>query len=160
MVKALGLKESPLWEEARRAFKVLESVQYDVLKHSNLAVLASGTITLEAGLIGAPSVVVYSLPPLVYHLAKRLVKVPFISLPNLILQKAIYPEIIVEREGLKGLTKVVEELLFDEKKRGEMKEALARLPVEVGPPGAIWRIAEDFITFIELIKHQRRPLTG
>jgi hypothetical protein len=54
---------------------------------------------------------------------------------------------------------VVEELLFDEEKRGEMKEALARLPIEVGPPGAIWRIAEDFITFIELFKHQSRPLT-
>ncbi|MFZ8830622.1 MAG: lipid-A-disaccharide synthase [Thermodesulfobacteriaceae bacterium] len=160
MVKALGLRESPLWEEARRAFKVLESVQYDVLKHSDLAVLASGTITLEAGLIGTPSVVVYSLPPLVYHLAKRLVKVPFISLPNLILQKAIYPEIIVEREGLKCLANVVEELLFDEEKRREMKEALARLPIEVGPPGAIRRIAEDFINFIELFKHQRRPLTG
>jgi len=160
MVKALGLSETLLWEEARRVFKVFENTQYDVLRHSDLAVLASGTITLEAGLLGTPSVVVYSLPSLVYHLAKRLIKVPFISLPNLILQEDVYPEVIVEKEGTDRLARVVEELIHDKEKSRRMKEALKRLPLEVGPPGAIRRIAEDFITFLELVKHRRRTLTS
>ncbi|NPA40437.1 MAG: lipid-A-disaccharide synthase [Thermodesulfobacteria bacterium] len=148
MVKAPGLSGSILWEEAGKQLKVVENTQYEVLKASDVAVLASGTITLEAGILETPAVVTYSLPKWMFFIAKRLVKVPFVSLTNLILNKPVYPEIVGEgsTEGL--IVKEVKELLFFDKKREEVKQELKRLKRMLGTPGASWRIAEDMIKYL------------
>ncbi|QER41549.1 lipid-A-disaccharide synthase [Thermodesulfobacterium sp. TA1] len=154
MVKALGLKDSFIWEGARKELKVIENTQYEVLKHSTAALLASGTITLEAAVIGTPAVVTYSLPSWMLTLAKRLVKVPFISLPNLILGKEVYQEIVGIKEQEKVIAQSLIELLKDQDKQKKIKEDLSVLKKEIGPPGASWRIAEDMARYLISLKRR------
>lgn len=67
---------------------------HQVLRESEAAIVTSGTATLETALTGTPQIVVYKGNPLSYQLAKRLVKIPFISLVNLIAGKQLVPELI------------------------------------------------------------------
>ncbi|MDF2953594.1 MAG: Lipid A disaccharide synthetase [Thermodesulfobacterium sp.] len=152
MVKAPGLKDSFLWDKARSQLKVIENTQHEVLKYSTVALLASGTITLEAALLGTPAIVTYSLPSWMYFIAKKLVKVPYISLSNLILQKEVYPEVIKEKNKVNIITQKIKELIEDEEKRNKVKKELENIKKIIGSLGASWRIAEDMIKYILSLK--------
>lgn len=144
MVKAPGIKESIYWEEARRMLFVMENNQYDVLKYSEVALLASGTITLESALLRTPAVVTYSLPPWLYFLAKKLVKVPYISLPNLILNKELYPEILQDKSHPYELSLALERMMGA---REKMEEDFFEIRRRLGSPGVTTRIATEIIKF-------------
>lgn len=73
---------------------LLQHQAQDVLLAADVAVVASGTATLECALLQRPAVVVYRLHPLSYAIARHLVKLPHIALPNIILQQRVYPEFI------------------------------------------------------------------
>ncbi len=73
---------------------LVEGQMQMILQESEAAIVTSGTATLETALIGTPQVVVYKGNPLSYTIAKRLVKVPYISLVNLISEKELVPELI------------------------------------------------------------------
>ncbi len=148
MVKSLGLKNSFLWEKAKNEIKVVENTQYDVLSYSTIAVLASGTITLEAGIIGTPAVVTYSLPSWMFFLAKILIKVPYVSLTNLILNKEVYPEVLQGKNKVEIVSNKVLELIKNPEKLENLKQELNNLKDILGGPGASWRIAEDMIKYL------------
>ena len=67
---------------------------YNVVAAADAAIVASGTATLETALLGCPMVIVYRLAPLTYWIARRLVDVHWIGMPNIILQRAVFPELI------------------------------------------------------------------
>ena len=75
-------------------YSLSESDSYNILLESSLAVVTSGTATLECALLGTPQVVVYKTDLLSYSIAKRLVQLDYISLPNLILDRGIVRELI------------------------------------------------------------------
>src|SRR5690606_38570962 len=86
-----------IYEQAKAAgIKVLYDQTYDLLHHANAAIVTSGTATLEAALFGVPQVVVYKTSSISYHIAKYLIRVPFISLVNLIADKEVVKELIQE----------------------------------------------------------------
>ncbi|MCC7430266.1 hypothetical protein IT568_05445 [bacterium] len=68
----------------------------ELLAESKKAIATSGTVTLEAALSGVPTVVVYKLDFWAYFLAKRFIKVPFVSLPSIILGRKVFPELLQE----------------------------------------------------------------
>ncbi len=72
----------------------LKGLAHDALAYSDIAIVASGSATLEAAILGAPTIVVYELSRISYLVAKMLVKVKHISLPNIILGKEVFPEFI------------------------------------------------------------------
>ena len=74
--------------------EVSEESLEDVVKKSKIAVAASGTVTLELAIMGLPAVVVYKTTFLNYLIAKYILKVKYISLPNLTENKEVYPELI------------------------------------------------------------------
>lgn len=78
---------------------------------SDLVVLASGTATLEAMLLSTPMVVVYQLNNLTYQIAKRLVKTPYVALPNILAGKQIVPELIQAEANTDNLCRVVNQML-------------------------------------------------
>jgi len=149
--KAIGLKESHLWEKAREFILVLENTQYEVLSYSKAALLASGTITLEAAILETLGVVTYTLPSWMYFLAKRLVKVPYISLPNLILGKEVYPEILQDKSSPYELAKALEKVM---ERENEIKKDLRNLRKALGNPGVSWRIAEEIIRLSHMYKNK------
>lgn len=78
---------------------------------SDLVMLASGTATLEAMLLERPMVVIYQLNQLTYQIAKRLVKVPFVALPNILAGRAIVKELIQEQATGENICRTVTQLL-------------------------------------------------
>ena len=78
---------------------------------SDMVMLASGTATLEAMLLERPMVVVYQLNQLTYQIAKRLVKVPYVALPNILADTAIVPELIQEQASGDNICRTVMRLL-------------------------------------------------
>ena len=103
-------------EQLRAAIVVVyDDTQPEFSQHamaaSDIVMLASGTATLEALLLERPMVVVYQLNQLTYQIAKRLVKVPYVALPNILAGTAIVPELIQEQASGDNICRTVMRLL-------------------------------------------------
>jgi len=142
----------PVAESVRELFRdfrsknvrlVPENRRYSVMAYAKAGVIASGTASLEGALLGLPHVVVYKLNPLSYWVAKRLVKLPFVSLPNLIAGKEVVPELLQERVNRKELWNTFSLLLENgERVRELLKEEVAsRLK-----GGAVKRVVEEIVS--------------
>jgi len=97
------------------------------LFHARASVVASGTATVEAALIGNPFVVVYRVSPLTYAIAKRVVKVPHVAMANLIAGKRIVPELIQSDFTAKNIVQHLEPLLPDGPPRQSMMKELEKI---------------------------------
>lgn len=95
------------------------------LKHARASVVASGTATVEAALMGNPFVVVYRVSPLTYEIARRVVKVPFVAMANLIAGKMVVPELIQNSFTAANIVRQLEPLLPDGPLRESMMQELA-----------------------------------
>jgi len=115
------------------------------LFHARVSIVASGTATVEAALIGNPFVVVYRVSALTYAIAKRVVKVPFVAMANLIAGKRVVTELIQSDFTAANIVREIEPLIPDGPPRREMMEELARirgLLAKRQAGGAIDRVAE------------------
>jgi lipid-A-disaccharide synthase len=97
------------------------------LFHARASVVASGTATVEAALIGNPFVVVYRVSPLTYAIANRVVKVPHVAMANLIAGKRVAPELIQSDFTAANIVQQIEPLLPDGLPRESMMNELKRL---------------------------------
>ena len=120
------------------------------LRHARASVVASGTATVEAALIGNPFVVVYRVSPLTYAIARRMVKVPHVAMANLIAGKRVVPELIQRDFTPANIVQQLKRLLPDGPDRESMRielrairEALRARPAngKGKGPGAIERVA-------------------
>jgi lipid-A-disaccharide synthase len=119
------------------------------LLHARASVVASGTATVEAALIGNPFIVVYRVSPVTYAIAKRVVKVPHVAMANLIAGKRVVPELIQKEFTASNIVRHLEPLLPDGPRRQSMMKELAAIrgallarTDEGGPGGgAIGRVA-------------------
>ncbi len=118
-----------------------------VMAASDVVVLASGTATLEAMLLKRPMVVAYRVSKITHYIMKRLLKAPFISLPNLLANQPLVPELIQDdaQPALIG-TKVLERM--DEQKSLEMQQAFVALHKEL-KRDASEQAAEAIVTLLE-----------
>ncbi len=101
----------------------------EVMAASDVLLMASGTATLEAMLIGRPMVVAYRFAPLTYWLAKslKLVKVQYFSLPNLLADEALVPELLQQEVTDTGLADAVSALLQSPQRQRELQQRFAEL---------------------------------
>jgi lipid-A-disaccharide synthase len=103
---------------------------YSLLSRSDAALVTSGTATLETALFGVPQVVCYKASYLSYQIGKRLVKVKYISLVNLIMDKPVVKELIQHDLTEKNLREELKKILSDETRRKELMrdyEALKKI---------------------------------
>jgi lipid-A-disaccharide synthase len=114
------------------------------LHHARASIVASGTATVEAALIGNPFVVVYRVSPLSYAIAKRVVDVPHVAMANLIAAKRIVPELIQHEFTAAAVVSELEPLVHNEHTRLRMQAELAGVRRALLPPpeGAIERVAQ------------------
>src|SRR4030095_4308951 len=92
---ASTLHEADLRERVRQhQIPLVQGDTYNLVHASDLALVASGTATLETALLERPMVIVYRLAPFTYALARMIVRVPFIGMPNLIAERRVVPELI------------------------------------------------------------------
>ena len=116
--------------KGREEIVPLRGQAYDALSISRLALIASGSATLEAAILGTPAIVLYRLSSLSYLLARLLVKVNYASLPNLIAGKEVFPEYIqyldAERIAEKAISMINSSGDAVKKQMGEIRENLGR----------------------------------
>ncbi len=97
------------------------------LIHARASVVASGTATVEAALMGQPFVVVYRVSPVTYAIARRVVKVPHVAMANLIAGRRVVPELIQNDFTAENIVQQLERLLPDGNERESMMKDLARI---------------------------------
>ncbi|MDN3688223.1 lipid-A-disaccharide synthase [Cyclobacterium jeungdonense] len=130
-----GVKNLPgeVYDEAKAAgLKVVFDQTYDVLYHARAAIVTSGTATLETALFGVPQVVVYKTSGITYAIAKRLVRVPFASLVNLITGKEVVKELIQTDYSPATVKRELEVLLPDGLKRQAQLEGYGSVMEKIG----------------------------
>ena len=119
---------------------------YELLMQSHAAMVTSGTATLETALFGVPEVVCYKGSRVSYEIAKRLIKVPYISLVNLILEKPAVKELIQDDLTPKNIKTELEKLLYNQAYREEILNNYKNLWDILGKGGAASAKAAWLIT--------------
>ena len=124
------------------ATRVLENQTYNALAAADVAIISSGTATVEAALLDVPMVVIYRVTPLTALLAKPLLRTPYLSMVNLIAERRVVPELI-QRDFLpERVASEVLQLLRDAHARDQLRTGLADVRKRLGPPGAVERAAD------------------
>lgn len=118
---------------------------YDLMHASDLLLVASGTATLEAAILGTPMIVVYKTSPISYAIGRALVRVPHIALANLVAGERIVPELVQDAANPARLGAEMASLLADDARRGEIRSKLASVRAKLGEAGAAGRAAEIVI---------------
>lgn len=157
VVRAPGVPESLFPGAAERGFRIVSTERHAALASSDLAFVASGTATLEAALCGTPMIVVYRMSPASYAIGKRIVKVPWISLVNIVAGEEIVPELLQEEAHPGRLEGEAAALLGDPEATARMRIRLARVSRELGPPGGSERAADAILDALEP-KERRRSV--
>lgn len=121
--------------------RVIEGERYDLMAACETVMAASGTVTLELAILGIPMVVAYRMSPVSYFLVRRLVKLKYASLVNLVAGKEVVTELLQEKLSSSGLCAVVKDLLQDEEAAADMRRQLAGIRRQLGEPGASRRTA-------------------
>jgi lipid-A-disaccharide synthase len=119
--------------------QVVEDDTYNVIHAADAALVASGTATLETALLGRPMVIMYRVAPLTFALAKLLVRVDYIGMPNIILGRRVFPELI---QGDVTCNKMVAAIQDVTARQAEVATALAEVRRRLGEPGAATRAAQ------------------
>lgn len=107
--------------------RVIEGESWDAMAHADLALAASGTVTVEAALLGTPMVTFYRVTPPSWLAGKFLVRVPFYSMVNLIAGRAVVPELMQGEMTGENIAREARRLLADEGARAGMKAGLAEV---------------------------------
>ena len=128
--------------------KIIEGDNYDVMFSADLALATSGTVTLEAALCGLGSVIVYKTSPITAFIARRVINIPNIGLPNIVAGKRILPELLQEEFTPERLQQEALALLEPERNT-QMKKDLAYVSERLGEPGAVHRVAELVLRIAE-----------
>ena len=136
---AAGGCARPLWTACCLALPLVADDTYNLVAAADAAIVASGTATLETALLGCPMVIVYRVSPLTYWLARRLVQVEWIGMPNIVLQRSVFPELIQDQATAERMVAAVHDVVS---RRGELTGALASLRTRLGEPGAVERAAD------------------
>lgn len=131
------------------AVHVVQGDTYNLVHAADLALVASGTATLETALLERPMVIVYRLAPLTYALARLIVRVPFIGMPNLIVQQRVVPELLQGEVTPARIAAEAKQLLEDPQAYNKAQEGLREVRRRLGAGGAAERTADLILTMLE-----------
>ena len=126
----------------RGPLSIISGQSYQALAAAHLAVVASGTATVEAALAGTPTVIVYRVSPLTFTVARRLVRVPHVGMANLLAGERLFPELIQDDFTPERLAREVLGLIGDRERLAAIRQGLARVITRLKGPGASARAAQ------------------
>ncbi|WP_297335190.1 lipid-A-disaccharide synthase [Algoriphagus sp.] len=145
--------DSSLYFSAQKVgIKVVFDQTYDLLSHATAAVVTSGTATLETALFRVPQIVVYRTSSVSYAIAKNLIKVPFISLVNLIADKLVVKEFIQQDFSVHNLELELRQILSDPVYRGQMLQGYDWIKEKIGDQSASQKTAELVLASLGRVK--------
>lgn len=129
--------------------KIVYNCTYDLLQNSEAAAVTSGTASLEAALLGVPQVICYKGSAISFAIARRIVDVKYIGLPNLVLDREIVTELIQNDLTAVKLRQNLEAVLHDTDVRNTMFEDYGMLRKKLGGPGASARTADLLMSYLK-----------
>lgn len=132
---APSLNEEDLAPYLKKSFipvKIISHHFYDVVKNCQAAIVTSGTATLETALLETPMVIVYKTAASTYHIVKRIIKIPFIGLCNIVAGKAIVKELIQHHANPENISSEIIELINNTKYRETMLKELYKVKEQLG----------------------------
>lgn len=118
---------------------------YGALRHAQAAIINSGTASLEAALIGTPQIVGYQMAALTAFIARRVVKVPYVSLANLIIGRLAFKEFLLENFTLENLVGEMRRIMEDAAYREQMLADYAEVRRLLGGTGASAAVAKAMV---------------
>lgn len=124
---------------------VVKENRYSAMQACDLLLVASGTSTLEAAILGVPLFIVYRVSSLSWQLGKILVRIPYYGLVNWIAREKCIPEYIQHRMDSRLLAADAVALLQDGFRTEEMRRNLSKIVEKLGPPGAMERAADAIL---------------
>lgn len=133
----------------RTNIRVAQGDTYNVVRAADLAVVASGTATLETALLERPMVIVYRMALLTYTLARLFVDVPFIGMPNLIAERRVVPELIQSAVTPDRIAHEVRQLLSSPQAYSVAQQGLREVRRRLGDGGATQRTAALILNMLE-----------
>ena len=123
----------------------------EALSQADIAIASTGTVTMECAYFGVPTVALYKTFWGNFLIAKSIVKVKYLAMPNLLAGEEIFPEFIQHAAAGDSIAQAALELLRDEAKRAGVKARLAEITASLGSPGANLRAAK---AIMELLRHE------
>ena len=144
---ARNIEDYSAWlnEENSSYIKILFGETQSIIRHAEAGVINSGTASLETALFGTPQVVGYITNPLTYWIAKKIVKIRYISLGNLIVNRLAFKEFIQDDCNADALVKEIRALIEDTDYRQHMLDEYAAIRTELGGSGASAAVAKAMI---------------
>jgi lipid-A-disaccharide synthase len=138
----------------RQKTKLIFGATYDLLEAAEAAMVTSGTATLEAALLNCPEVVCYKANPISYFIAKRLVKIKFISLVNLLLNREAVRELIQYEWNLNQASQELEAVSIGGTRREQVLASYHELQINLGNGGASDTTAQLHLESLDSITRQ------
>ena len=133
-------------EKPHANFHLVKDKNYEMRAQMDFLLACSGTATLENALLGIPMVVAYKLFWPTYQIAKMVIKVPYISLVNLLSQKALVKELIQHDATPNALAAETMAMFQNPAKLNAMHQALLKLRASLGEPGLPARAAAEILS--------------
>ena len=125
--------------------KLIEGDTYNAVNAADLAVVASGTATLETAIIGTPLIICYRASALNWKLFTPFIKVPFVGMPNLIAGRVIAPELLQDQLNAKTLSREIYGMLGDPKRLSKARLEMSKVREKLGESDASARAAEAIL---------------
>ena len=144
-----------------RSVKLIFNQTYDLLQQAEAAIVTSGTATLETALLNVPQIVVYHLTParLTPILRKWIIRIPYISLVNIIAQKQVVLELIGSQVTTQRLSHELNQLINNDSYRASMLDDYKQIQARLGERGASRIAAETMLGILHNLHHQRNDTT-
>jgi len=139
-------------EEKGLPLEVFKGEASEIMKRSNLVLVASGTATLESALLLTPMVIVYKVSFLTWLLARMLIRLPYIGLVNIVGEKKIVPEFIQFSAKAQAIADEVSSILRSPEKVERIKKELSLVKAAIGAKGASQRAAQGIVQYLNQIK--------
>ena len=142
-----SMKDYEPWltDENRKYVKVLFGETQSIIRHAEAGVINSGTASLETALFGTPQVVGYITNPITYWIAKKIVKIRYISLGNLIVDRLAFKEFIQHDCNADALVTEIRDLIENQEHRQKMLDDYADIRSALGGTGASSAVAKAMI---------------
>lgn len=152
----LGRFVSAAPSNVRDNLRIIPGRSREILAASDVAMMASGTSSVEALFLGTPMAVTYKVSPLSWFIGRKLVSVPFVSIANLVAGREVLPELLQERATPEHLAAALRPLLNGGPVRDTMLADLREVREKLGPPGASGRVVD--IVLEEIAKEGKSRL--
>jgi len=122
----------------------------EALREADLAIAKTGTTNMECAFFGVPTVALYKTSMLTYQIARRIVKVRYLAMPNILAGAPLFPEFIQDAATAKNIAAAAIELLRNRDRRAEVKAKLAEVVSSLGGPGAARHAAKAIHRLVAL----------